>query len=56
MTRSRLDNPLVDELGRGTLSSSRMYRLVRRRGAVRERTFEITFSDPGVRGYVFTSG
>ena len=33
-----------------------MYQLVRQRGAVGERTFEITFLDPGVRAYVFTFG
>ena len=46
----------VDESGEGTLSEPRMYQLVRRRGAVRPRTFEITFDDPGVRAYVFTFG
>jgi hypothetical protein len=33
-----------------------MYQLVRQPGAVAERTFEITFLDPGVRAYVFTFG
>ena len=38
----------VDALGDGTVSEPRMYQLVRQRGAVAERTFEITFLDPGV--------
>jgi thiol-disulfide isomerase/thioredoxin len=46
----------VDESGEGTLSEPRMYQLARQRGAIRERPFEITFDDPGVRAYVFTFG
>ena len=46
----------VDASGEGTLSEPRMYQLVRRRGAVAQRTFEITFHDAGVRAYVFTFG
>jgi len=45
----------VDESGEGTVSEPRMYQLVRQRGGA-ARTFEITFSDPGVRAYVFTFG
>ena len=33
-----------------------MYQLVRQRGAIRARTFEMTFLEPGVRAYVFTFG
>jgi thiol-disulfide isomerase/thioredoxin len=40
----------------GTVDEPRMYQLVRQRGPVRERTFEITFHEPGVRAYVFTFG
>ena len=46
----------VAEFGEGSVSEPRMYQLVRQRGAVAQRTFEITFLDPGVRGYVFTFG
>ena len=46
----------VDESGEGTLSEARMYQLVRQRGPIRQRTFEITFDGPGVRAYVFTFG
>jgi hypothetical protein len=45
----------VDASGDGTVEEPRMYQLVRGRGAL-ERTFEITFLDPGVRAYVFTFG
>ncbi len=46
----------VDESGEGSVTEPRMYQLVRQRGASAPRTFEITFLDPGVRGYVFTFG
>jgi thiol-disulfide isomerase/thioredoxin len=46
----------VDPAGDGTLTEPRMYQLVRQRGATAERTFEITFLDPGAHAYVFTFG
>jgi thiol-disulfide isomerase/thioredoxin len=46
----------VDESGEGTLSEPRMYQLVRQRGTIRQRTFKITFREPGVHAYVFTFG
>ena len=46
----------VDEQGQGAVTEPRLYQLVRQPGAVRERTFEIAFGDPGVRAYVFTFG
>ena len=46
----------ADESGEGTVSEPRMYQLVRQHGAIAQRTFEITFLDPGVRAYVFTFG
>jgi thiol-disulfide isomerase/thioredoxin len=46
----------VDQSGEGAIAEPRMYQLVRQRGAVAERTFEIRFLDPGVRAYVFTFG
>ena len=46
----------VDEAGEGTVAEPRMYQLVRQRGAVAQRVFEITFLDAGVRAYVFTFG
>ena len=46
----------VDEDGNGLLRDGRLYQLVRERGAVRERTLEITFLAPGAEAYVFTFG
>ncbi len=46
----------VDEEGRGTLVQPRLYQLIRQRGAIADRTFEITFLAPGVEAYVFTFG
>src|SRR5262245_16674074 len=43
------------ESGEGTIDEPRLYQLVRQHGTA-ERTFEITFLDPGVRAYVFTFG
>jgi len=42
--------------GAGDVRKPRLYQLVRQRGAVKDRTFEIEFLDPGVRAYVFTFG
>jgi thiol-disulfide isomerase/thioredoxin len=46
----------ADESGQGTVSEPRMYQLIRHRTAIAQRTFQITFHDPGVRAYVFTFG
>jgi thiol-disulfide isomerase/thioredoxin len=46
----------VDEDGNGLLRNGRLYQLVREHVAVRERTFEITFLEPGAEAYVFTFG
>jgi thiol-disulfide isomerase/thioredoxin len=46
----------LDEQGNGTVSFPRLYQLVRQPGGVQERTFEITFLEPGARVYVFTFG
>jgi hypothetical protein len=46
----------VDEEGNGTLVQPRLYQLVRERGAITDRTFEITFLAPGVEAYAFTFG
>jgi len=46
----------TDDSGGGIVSEPRMYQLVRQRGGVAERAFEITFLDPGVHAYVFTFG
>lgn len=46
----------TDEQGNGTIAESRLYQLVRQPGALSDRTFEITFLDPGAQAYVFTFG
>ena len=45
----------VAESGEGVVDEPRMYQLVRQRSPG-QRTFEITFRDPGVEAYVFTFG
>jgi Thioredoxin like C-terminal domain/AhpC/TSA family len=46
----------VDEDGHGELREDRMYQLVRQHDAVRDRTLEITFLEPGAEAYAFTFG
>jgi hypothetical protein len=46
----------VDEEGRGVLDAAGLHQLIRQVGEVRERTLEITFSEPGVEAYSFTFG
>jgi len=46
----------VDDDGNGVLRDGRMYQLVRQHDAVRERTLEIAFDEPGAEAYVFTFG
>jgi thiol-disulfide isomerase/thioredoxin len=46
----------VDEDGNGLLRDGRLYQLVRQSDAVRERTLEITFLEPGAEAYAFTFG
>jgi hypothetical protein len=46
----------VDEDGNSLLRDGRLYQLVREDDAVRERTLEITFLEPGAEAYVFTFG
>lgn len=46
----------TDADGNGTVTSTRLYQLVRQSGDVREKTFTIRFLDPGVQAYAFTLG
>ena len=46
----------TDTEGNGVLVQPRLYQLVRQQGAIVDRTFEITFLEPGVEAYVFTFG
>jgi cytochrome c biogenesis protein CcdA/thiol-disulfide isomerase/thioredoxin len=42
--------------GMGVVKDQRLYQLVRQKGAVRDRTFTITFLDAGVEAFSFTFG
>ena len=42
--------------GSGEVRDPRLYQLIRQKGKVEDRTFEIEFLDPGVQAYVFTFG
>jgi cytochrome c biogenesis protein CcdA/thiol-disulfide isomerase/thioredoxin len=42
--------------GSGVVREHRLYQLIRQKGAVEDRTFEIEFLDPGVQAFAFTFG
>ena len=46
----------IDANGEGTVTGQRLYQLVRQRGPVKDRTFEIRFLDRGVQAFAFTFG
>jgi hypothetical protein len=46
----------TDDDGNGTVTEPRMHQLIRQPGPITDRTFDITFSDPGTQAYVFTFG
>jgi len=46
----------VDASGAGTVQGHQLYQLIRQKGAVEDRTFEIEFLDPGVQAFAFTFG
>ena len=46
----------VDDQGHGTVAEQRLHQLIRQPGPITDRTFEITFLDPGVQAYSFTFG
>src|SRR3984957_16064421 len=46
----------VDASGGGAVQGHRLYQLIRQKGAVEDRTFEIEFLDPGVEAFAFTFG
>jgi cytochrome c biogenesis protein CcdA/thiol-disulfide isomerase/thioredoxin len=46
----------TDASGAGTAQQHRLYQLIRQKGAVEDRTFEIEFLDPGVQAFAFTFG
>ncbi|WP_373322203.1 thioredoxin family protein [Paraburkholderia adhaesiva] len=46
----------TDANGKGVVTETRLYQLVRQSGPVKEHTFEIRFLDPGVDAFAFTFG
>ena len=46
----------INDEGNGTLAEQRLHQLIRQPGSVTDRTFEITFLDPGAQVYAFTFG
>jgi thiol-disulfide isomerase/thioredoxin len=46
----------VDPQGNGTVSDQRLHQLIRQDGPIADRTFQITFSGPGVQAFAFTFG
>ena len=46
----------IDAEGNGTATYQRLHQLIRQPGPITDRTFEITFSDPGVQAFAFTFG
>src|SRR3984885_3817241 len=46
----------TDAAGAGTVQGNRLYQLIRQKGAVEDRTFEIDFLDPGVEAFASTFG
>jgi cytochrome c biogenesis protein CcdA/thiol-disulfide isomerase/thioredoxin len=46
----------VDGRGNGTVNGYRLYQLIRQKGKVEDRTFQIEFLDPDVQAFAFTFG
>ena len=46
----------TDAAGEGKITEHRLYQLIRQKGAIEDRTFEIEFLDPGVQAFAFTFG
>jgi hypothetical protein len=46
----------IDADGMGTVTSERLYQLIRQESPIGDRSFEIEFLDPGARAYAFTFG
>ncbi|MGH8171942.1 MAG: cytochrome c biogenesis protein DipZ [Rhodanobacteraceae bacterium] len=46
----------TDATGQGEVTRQQLYQLLRVRGEIRDRTFEIEFLDPGVEAFAFTFG
>ena len=46
----------TDDSGNGTVTTQRLYQLIRQHGTISDHTFEIEFLDPGVDAFSFTFG
>jgi cytochrome c biogenesis protein CcdA/thiol-disulfide isomerase/thioredoxin len=46
----------TDSNGSGAVQGHRLFQLIRQKGTVEDRTFEIEFLDPGVQAFAFTFG
>ena len=46
----------VDEAGNGTVAEQRLYQLIRQRGPIGDRRFEIEFLEAGAETFAFTFG
>jgi cytochrome c biogenesis protein CcdA/thiol-disulfide isomerase/thioredoxin len=46
----------IDEDGHGSVTEQRLYQLIRQKGKIMDRTFDIEFLDPGVQAFAFTFG
>ena len=46
----------TDAQGNGVITEHRLYQLVRQKGAIDDRTFEIEFLDAGAQAFAFTFG
>ena len=46
----------VDGQGNGAVKEYRLYQLIRQKGKIEDRTFQIEFLDPGVQAFAFTFG
>ncbi len=46
----------TNDAGEGTVTSQRLYQLIRQNGPIADHTFAIEFLDPGVQAYSFTFG
>ena len=46
----------VEAAGAGVGTEHRLHQLIRQRGAIKDRTLQIEFLDPGVEAFAFTFG
>ena len=46
----------TDADGNGKITEHRLYQLIRQKGAIEDRTFEIQFLDAGAQAFAFTFG